>query len=417
MNKPVFELIYSLSLLALIFILRIYDTTANDKDVVYRISIDGQPDFELLQGADPCISIKLHCLDFYASQLQYDSCFDTLHERVSMQLAYHWSFVHRKLRIKENLFIQCSTGKYEYDLIEQRDNLTQVAEFIDKPTAHNSSNPIQQLLDYVEALIKNNSFGQNEIALFDAHTNKMKLSHFHKFEMFRQALLKFPTNLYIVNHFGLALINLGFEEDARQLFRNGVARGLWDNPLQRPVHKYVRGLTSKPWHNKHAFLFTTKLEDGAKQIKSELFYNLENHPYLFSLDYENVAHCGDWKNIKLISNDGQRTKYADYFLKTMEIIDNSKQEFITIKFSAIQPGTHIAPHTGPSNDRLRVHLSIVHTGGARIRVGTEWRSWEEGKVIILDSSWEHEVVHNGNDTRIVLILDIWHPDLPLKDRN
>ena len=29
---------------------------------------------------------------------------------------------------------------------------------------------------------------------------------------------------------------------------------------------------------------------------------------------------------------------------------------------------HIPPHTGPSNDQLRVHLSLVHTGGARIRV-------------------------------------------------
>jgi len=96
------------------------------------------------------------------------------------------------------------------------------------------------------------------------------------------------------------------------------------------------------------------------------------------------------------------------------------QEFIGIKFSAIQPGTHVAPHTGPSNQRLRVHLSLVHTGGARIRVGTEWRSWEEEKVIILDSSWEHEVVHDGNDTRIILIqsllLDIWHPEVLPRDQ-
>ena len=246
--------------------------------------------------------------------------------------------------------------------------------------------------------------------------NRLKLSKFHKFELFRQALLKFPTNLYIVNHFGLALMSLGFEEDARLLFQNGVVRGLWDNPLQRPVFKYVRGLTSKPWHNKHDFLFVKKLEDGAKQIKNELLYNLENHSQLFMLDYENVPLCGDWKAIKLISNDGQRTEHADYFPKTMQIIDSSEQEFVTVKFSAIQPGSHIAAHTGPSNDRLRVHLSLVHTGGARIRVGTEWRSWEEEKIIILDSSWEHEVVHSGNNTRIILILDIWHPELTLKDK-
>lgn len=420
-------MIKNLFFLVLIFGVHFYNTvTAESKDVVYQISIDGQPDLELSRGVEPCTTIQSHCLNFSAgSPLQYNSCFDTLHQRVSMQLGYHWSSIHEKLKINENLFIQCS--KFEFDFAEQTNSTRPVA-YIDKAAMlttdydlhHNITSSdhliIQQLLDHIEALIKNNSFGGKEIALFDARTNKLKLSASHKFELFRQAILKFPTNLYIVNHFGLALMGLGLEEDARLLFQNGVARGLWDNPLQRPVFRYVRGLTSKPWHNKYDFFFVRKLEDGAKQIRNELFYNLENHAQLFMLDYENVPLCGDWKAIKLISNDGQRTEYADYFPKTMEVIDSSGQEFVTVKFSAIQPGSHISPHTGPSNDRLRVHLSLVHTGGARIRVGTEWRSWEEGKVIILDSSWEHEVIHSGNDTRIVLILDIWHPELSFNDK-
>ena len=393
-----------------------FNLTTGSNGVIYHVSIDGQPDLELSQGAEPCISIISHCLNFSSGGLlQYNSCFDTLHQRVSMQLGYHWSSIHEKLNVSENLFIHCR--KYEFDM-EQRITYDQMELRPNSSTSLPGSDNliIQQLLDIMEALIKNHSFGNKEIALFDARTNRLKLSKFHKFELFRQALLKFPTNLYIVNHFGLALMSLGLEEDARLLFQNGVARGLWDNPLQRPVFKYVRGLTSKPWHNKHDFLFVKKLEDGAKQIRNELLYNLENHAQLFMLDYENVPLCGDWKAIKLISNDGQRTEHTDYFPKTMQIIDSSEQEFVTVKFSAIQPGSHIAAHTGPSNDRLRVHLSLVHTGGARIRVGTEWRSWEEGKIIILDSSWEHEVVHSGNNTRIILILDIWHPELTLKDK-
>ena len=394
-----------------------FSVTDSSSDVIYHVSIDGQPDLELSQGAEPCISMKSHCLNFSSgSLLQYNSCLDTLHQRVSMQLGYHWSSIHEKLNVNENLFIHCT--KYELDLLGLRTTHDQMALRPNGTASSPGSDNliIQQLLDYMEALIKNNSFGNKEIALFDARTNQLKLSKLHRLELFRQALLKFPTNLYIVNHFGLALMSLGLEEDARLLFQNGVARGLWDNPLQRPVFKYIRGLMSKPWHNKNDFLFVKKLEFGAKQIRNELFYNLEKYAQLFMLDYENVPLYGDWKAIKLISNDGQRTEYADYFPKTMEIIDSSEQEFITIKFSAIQPGSHIAAHTGPSNDRLRVHLPLVHTGGARIRVGTEWKSWEEGKVIILDSSWEHEVIHSGNDTRIILILDIWHPELTLKDK-
>ena len=31
-------------------------------------------------------------------------------------------------------------------------------------------------------------------------------------------------------------------------------------------------------------------------------------------------------------------------------------------------------------------------------------------MIVFDSSWEQEVVHEDSERRVVLILDIWHPD-------
>jgi aspartate beta-hydroxylase len=39
------------------------------------------------------------------------------------------------------------------------------------------------------------------------------------------------------------------------------------------------------------------------------------------------------------------------------------------------------------------------------------RTWEEGKLFIFDDSFEHEVWHNGTTTRLVLIVDVWHPEL------
>ena len=32
-------------------------------------------------------------------------------------------------------------------------------------------------------------------------------------------------------------------------------------------------------------------------------------------------------------------------------------------------------------------------------------------MIIFDDSFEHEVWHDGNQTRLVLIVDFWHPEL------
>lgn len=44
------------------------------------------------------------------------------------------------------------------------------------------------------------------------------------------------------------------------------------------------------------------------------------------------------------------------------------------------------------------------------------RSWSEGKVFIFDDSFEHEVWHNGTGIRLVLIVDVWHPELTAHEK-
>jgi aspartate beta-hydroxylase len=62
--------------------------------------------------------------------------------------------------------------------------------------------------------------------------------------------------------------------------------------------------------------------------------------------------------------------------------------------------------------RLRAQLVLVHEGGASITVGEETRPYVEGEAFVFDDSFEHSVVHEGDANRVVLIVDVWHPDLP-----
>lgn len=80
-------------------------------------------------------------------------------------------------------------------------------------------------------------------------------------------------------------------------------------------------------------------------------------------------------------------------------------------FSAVTPGTHITPHNGPTGKKMRIHLPLIGTEGARMRVGDETKHLEAGKCIIFDDSFNHEAWHDGTQTRINLIVDIWHPEL------
>jgi len=89
-----------------------------------------------------------------------------------------------------------------------------------------------------------------------------------------------------------------------------------------------------------------------------------------------------------------------------------------IKYSIMMPGTHVWPHTGPTNCRLRMHLGLVipKTGnGTKLRCGDEVRTWEEGKVMIFDDSFEHEVWQQAESFRLIFIIDIWHPDITQKE--
>lgn len=80
-------------------------------------------------------------------------------------------------------------------------------------------------------------------------------------------------------------------------------------------------------------------------------------------------------------------------------------------FSAMTPGIHIKPHCGPHNFKLRTHLGLITPPEAVIRVGEVIKPWPEGKCIVFDDSFEHEVWNNSNVTRIVLIVDVWNPIL------
>lgn len=80
-------------------------------------------------------------------------------------------------------------------------------------------------------------------------------------------------------------------------------------------------------------------------------------------------------------------------------------------FSALTPGSHVLPHNGPTGKKLRVHLPLVGVEGARLRVGDETRHLVQDQCIIFDDSFNHEAWHDGENTRINLILDFWHPEL------
>lgn len=85
-------------------------------------------------------------------------------------------------------------------------------------------------------------------------------------------------------------------------------------------------------------------------------------------------------------------------------------------FSVLRPHTHIPPHNGMLNTRLICHIPLIVPSGCRLRVGNTTRDVAVGKVIIFDDSVEHEAWNDSDQTRVVLLFEIWRPELDAGER-
>jgi aspartyl/asparaginyl beta-hydroxylase (cupin superfamily) len=89
----------------------------------------------------------------------------------------------------------------------------------------------------------------------------------------------------------------------------------------------------------------------------------------------------------------------------------------TAMISILSPHKHILDHRGPYKGVLRYHLGLIVPSDAeacRIRVGDDIRHWEEGKSLIFDDTFNHEVWNDTDETRVVLFVDVMRP-LPFPD--
>jgi len=223
-------------------------------------------------------------------------------------------------------------------------------------------------------------------------------------------------------HLGDALTRLGRPQEARQVYIEGEAEGVFLSRDQRSLYN-VDHLSGRPWWDKEATsyaAFFNDLESRWQIIRDEgvALLTLEA-PHGFTDEAENLRETGDWQQFELFSRGRKNVNHCKKAPKTCEIIESFPPALCKrgqVKFSIMQPGTHVWPHTGPTNCRIRSHLGLVVPEGARLRVSNVTQSWTEGKVLIFDDSFEHEVWHQGPSYRLVLIVDLWHPELTVDER-
>jgi len=226
-------------------------------------------------------------------------------------------------------------------------------------------------------------------------------------------------------HLGDALQRLNRTREALSFYDDAVSRGLFLSRYQRSLYNVDR-LQSRPlWTLEQTTYgdFFRSLEASWEEIREEGLAALALGPKDgFRPEAENLQDTGDWKQYELFSRGRKITANCVKTPRTCELVaafePAAKCKRGQVKFSVMYPGTHVHAHTGPTNCRLRAHLGlqVPPEGDVVMRVEEQEQRWTEGKVFVFDDSFEHEVWHRAETPRLVLIVDVWHPDLSPEER-
>ena len=230
------------------------------------------------------------------------------------------------------------------------------------------------------------------------------------------------------------LAGVGLGPDAQPpRFRESIAILLEEKQVyyQQPSAYYFPGLPQRQFYEREEFDWAPAVEAAAGDMLDELNGALAGdapfRPYLQaredrpSYDFHGLLDNPAWSTLYLWENGGPVEQNVARFPKTFAAMQQVPLPHITtrapsILFSLLKPGARIEAHNGMINTRLICHLPLIVPPGCGFRVGNETRAWEVGKLLIFDDTIEHEAWNDSDEDRVILIFDIWRPELSMDER-
>lgn len=205
------------------------------------------------------------------------------------------------------------------------------------------------------------------------------------------------------------------------------------DPRQKPKFLYFPDIASQPYYPRKHFPWLERLEAATDTVRAELRAVLSQGQQLEAFLGQVPAQASRGM---LRSSSEQDPAWDAYFFyrhglrhdehcarcpQTTALLDTLplvriRDHAPETLFSVLSPGTHILPHTGVTNTRLVTHLPLIVPPDCALRVGGEEHAWQEGRCVTFDDTYEHEAWNRSEQTRVVLILDSWHPDLSEAER-
>ncbi|MEO8101842.1 MAG: aspartyl/asparaginyl beta-hydroxylase domain-containing protein [Betaproteobacteria bacterium] len=201
--------------------------------------------------------------------------------------------------------------------------------------------------------------------------------------------------------------------------------------FQEPRYYYFPELPQIQFYDRNDFPWLDKVEAATGEIRDELLAIMQRpadfQPYVQDdpgrpwRDQQGLLNNPDWsafylwKDGEVIAENAARCPRTLMALADVPLT-RVKNRSPSILFSLLRPGARIPPHTGMLNTRLICHLPLIVPGNCGFRVGNEIREWVEGKAWLFDDTMEHEAWNLSDQTRVILLFEIWRPELSAAER-
>ena len=235
------------------------------------------------------------------------------------------------------------------------------------------------------------------------------------------------------NHLLSAVAATGVNTQAAHRFNHAVDLLLGRRQVyfQEPKSFFFPELPQVQFYDPRAFPWVEALQQGTADIRAELLPLAASgagfEPYIQretdrpAFNVRGLLDNPNWSAHFLIKNGVEVEQHAACCPRTMALLRDVPLCRVngrtpSVLFSLLRPGARIPPHHGFTNVRLICHLPLVVPGGCGLRVGNETREWREGELLMFDDTMEHEAWNSSSELRVVLLFDIWRPELSHEER-
>ena len=207
--------------------------------------------------------------------------------------------------------------------------------------------------------------------------------------------------------------------ECRSIGEGAVARGVLNAPLQAPGTLVLGLHPAKAYHDDSgAWEVVRALEGHAAEIRDEVLSAYRSGELAGVYEYDSVGDLtsrGHWGEVNIVRQGVPQARIVDILPVTSRVVLSIPDAVTMVhggsKVSVIDGGSLVRPHTGCCNSRLRVHMGIAIPDDCGMIVDGEARTWVEGRCTVFDDSFVHSVWQNSTQARIILIVDVWHPQL------